>query len=77
MLGALSHPGLVTLFDAGIDFTDIDAPQVFLVMELVRDFDLRERLRRGPLDPHRSPTSASTSRVRWSTCTSTGSCTAT
>jgi eukaryotic-like serine/threonine-protein kinase len=52
MLGALSHPGLVTLFDAGIDFTDIDAPQVFLVMELVRDFDLRERLRRGPLDAH-------------------------
>ncbi|HEV7623510.1 MAG TPA: protein kinase [Amnibacterium sp.] len=52
MLGALSHPGLVTLFDAGIDFTDLESPQVFLVMELVRDFDLRERLRRGPLDPH-------------------------
>jgi serine/threonine protein kinase len=52
MLGALSHPGLVTLFDAGIDFSDIDSPQVFLVMELVRDFDLRERLRSGPLDPH-------------------------
>jgi eukaryotic-like serine/threonine-protein kinase len=52
MLGALNHPGLVTLLDAGIDLTDIDAPQVFLVMELIRDSDLRERIRRGPLDPH-------------------------
>ncbi len=51
MLGALNHPGLVTLLDAGIDLSDIDSPQVFLVMELVRDFDLRERLRHGPLDP--------------------------
>ncbi|MGN6742128.1 MAG: protein kinase domain-containing protein [Amnibacterium sp.] len=51
MLGALNHPGLVTLLDAGIDLTDIDAPQVFLVMELIRDSDLRERLRKGPLDP--------------------------
>jgi serine/threonine protein kinase len=51
MLGALNHPGLVTLLDAGIDMTDVRAPQVFLVLELVPDSDLRERLRRGALDP--------------------------
>jgi serine/threonine protein kinase len=53
LLGALNHPGLVTLLDAGIDFTDVEAPQVFLVLELVRDADLRERLRQGPLDTPR------------------------
>ena len=51
MLGALNHPGLVMLLDAGVDVTDVDAPQVFLVLELVRDADLRQRLGAGPLDP--------------------------
>jgi serine/threonine protein kinase len=50
MLGALNHPALVTLLDAGIDLTDVRAPQVFLVLELVPDSDLRERLRRGALE---------------------------
>jgi serine/threonine protein kinase len=51
LLARLSHPGLVTLLDAGIDLTDPTAPQVFLIMELVPDTDLRQLLRTGPLDP--------------------------
>jgi serine/threonine protein kinase len=49
MLGGLNHPGLVTLLDAGVDMTDVTAPQVFLVMEHVEGSDLRQRLRQGAL----------------------------
>ena len=55
LLAGLSHPGLVTLHDAGID-AGTDAPSVpghgsvqFLVMELVPGTDLHARLREGPL----------------------------
>ncbi len=51
MLAALNHPGLVTLLDAGIDLTDPAEPQVFLILELVEQSDLRTRLRSGPLAP--------------------------
>jgi serine/threonine protein kinase len=50
LLGSMNHPGLVTLLDAGIDVTDVTAPQMFLVMEYVQGSDLRERLRHGALD---------------------------
>ena len=50
ILAGFNHPGLVTLLDAGVDLADPAAPQVFLVMELVPNADLRERLRRGALD---------------------------
>ena len=51
LLGALNHPGLVTLLDAGVELTDAGAPRVFLVMEYVEGLDLRQRLREGPLSP--------------------------
>ena len=47
MLAALNHPGLVTLLDAGVDGSDVTAPQMFLVMEYLPQADLRERLHRG------------------------------
>jgi tRNA A-37 threonylcarbamoyl transferase component Bud32 len=50
LLGSLSHPGLVMLLDAGVDFDAKGDPQVYLVMELVGGSDLRERLRHGALD---------------------------
>ncbi|MCC9205257.1 protein kinase [Arthrobacter sp. zg-Y769] len=54
LLASLSHPGLVTLFDAGKD--DADAgnegePRTYLVMELVDAPDLRKRLREGAVLP--------------------------
>jgi serine/threonine protein kinase len=49
MLAALSHPGLVTLFDAGNDDSDPLNPRSFIVMELVPGSDLRNTLDRGPL----------------------------
>ena len=51
MLAGLNHHGLVTLLDAGIDASDPEAPQIYLVLELVDGPDLRERLRGGPLSP--------------------------
>jgi eukaryotic-like serine/threonine-protein kinase len=53
LLAGFNHPGLVTLLDAGVDLTGSGTPQIFLVMELVPDADLREQLRAGPLDLHR------------------------
>ncbi|WP_255869605.1 serine/threonine-protein kinase [Arthrobacter jinronghuae] len=55
LLASLSHPGLVTLFDAGkddagpADGADVKAeePRTYLVMELVDGPDLRKRLREG------------------------------
>jgi tRNA A-37 threonylcarbamoyl transferase component Bud32 len=49
LLARLSHPGLVTVFDAGTTSLP-DAPQQdFLVMELVRGPSLAARLASGPL----------------------------
>ncbi|AUZ33947.1 serine/threonine protein kinase [Arthrobacter sp. PGP41] len=45
LLATLNHPGLVTLFDAGIDTRIPDEPRPFLTMELVEGQDLRGRIR--------------------------------
>lgn len=52
MLASLSHPGLVTLFDAGNDETDPLNPRSYLVMELISGSDLRNAIDTGaiPLD---------------------------
>lgn len=52
LLATLNHPGLVTLFDAGIDNRIPDEPRPFLTMELVEGQDLRSRIRhsRVPLE---------------------------
>lgn len=52
LLATLNHPGLVTLFDAGIDTRIPDEPRPFLTMELVDGQDLRSRIRHSavPLD---------------------------
>ena len=49
LLSTLNHPGLVTLFDAGIDTRIADEPRPFLTMELVGGQDLRTRIRQSPL----------------------------
>lgn len=51
VLARLNHHGLVTLFDAGSDVSDAQAPQIYLVMELIDGPDLRDRLSQGPLPP--------------------------
>ena len=51
VLARLNHHGLVTLFDAGSDLSDAQAPQIYLVMELIDGPDLRDRLAQGPLLP--------------------------
>lgn len=53
LLARLSHPGLVTLLDAGTDRSAEGVPRVYLVMELVEGPDLRARLLQGPLPPMR------------------------
>lgn len=48
----MNHHALITLFDAGVDSTDAEHPQAYLVMEHVPGVDLRRRLREhGPLTP--------------------------
>lgn len=49
LLATLNHPGLVTLFDAGIDDRIPDEPRPFLTMELVEGQDLRSRIRHSPV----------------------------
>lgn len=49
LLATLNHPGLVTLFDAGIDTRIPDEPRPFLTMELIEGEDLRTRIRQGPV----------------------------
>ncbi len=49
LLARLTHPGLVTLLDAGTEWTPEGLPRIFLVMELVSGPDLRARLKEGPL----------------------------
>jgi serine/threonine protein kinase len=49
LVAALNHHALTTLFDAGIDASDPNHPQVYLVMEHAAGGDLRELLKNGPL----------------------------
>jgi serine/threonine protein kinase len=49
ILAGMSHPALVTLFDAGADLSDPQDPCSYLVMELVRGPDLRSRGASGPM----------------------------
>jgi serine/threonine protein kinase len=49
LLARLSHPGLVVVFDAGIDAAQAGDPRPYLVMELVPGRTLADRLRLGPL----------------------------
>ncbi len=49
LLASFRHHSLITLYDAGVDFTPGGSPRMFLTMELVDGSDLRERLRSGPL----------------------------
>jgi serine/threonine protein kinase len=49
ILAGMSHHALVTLFDAGADLSNPDGRLTYLVMELVRGPDLRERAAQGPL----------------------------
>jgi serine/threonine protein kinase len=49
LLATLNHPGLVTLFDAGIDTRIPGEPRPFLTMELIEGQDLRARIRHSPV----------------------------
>ncbi|MBT2595644.1 serine/threonine-protein kinase [Arthrobacter sp. ISL-72] len=49
LLATLSHPSLVTLFDAGIDSRVPEEPRPFLTMELLDGQDLRSRIRHSPV----------------------------
>jgi serine/threonine protein kinase len=50
LAAGMNHHALTTLFDAGIDTTDPDNPQVYLVMERIPGMDLRRHLKQdGPL----------------------------
>lgn len=51
VLAGLSHHGLVTLLDAGVDRSDRKNIQVFFVMELVTGADLFKTIASGTLDP--------------------------
>ncbi|MFF1253861.1 protein kinase [Pseudarthrobacter sp. NPDC058329] len=53
ILAGMSHPALVTLFDAGADLSDPQEPCSYLVMELVRGPDLRRRGASGPMSAAR------------------------
>ncbi|HKC29899.1 MAG TPA: serine/threonine-protein kinase [Jatrophihabitans sp.] len=49
LLASLAHPGLVIVFDAGIDASPSDDPRPYLVMELVDGQTLASRINSGPL----------------------------
>jgi len=49
VLASLSHHGLITLLDAGVDQSEPDDPHIFLVMELVESSTLAQRIADGPL----------------------------
>jgi tRNA A-37 threonylcarbamoyl transferase component Bud32 len=51
VLAGLSHHGLVTLLDAGIDDSTPGEPHPFLVMELVEGTNLEEALRQRTFNP--------------------------
>ena len=59
LLARLSHPGLVVVFDAGIDAALADDPRPYLVMELVRGRTLADRIKQGPMSPAEVATLAS------------------
>ena len=50
LLASLNHHALTTLLDAGVDTSDQEHPQIYLVMEYIPGDDLRERLLGGPID---------------------------
>jgi eukaryotic-like serine/threonine-protein kinase len=50
-LAGLRHPGLVTVFDAGVLVRAADDATPFLVMELIHGQTLRHRLADGPMPP--------------------------
>lgn len=50
ILAGMSHHALVTLLDAGADFSDPRHRRTYLVMELVRGPDLRARAAQGPIN---------------------------
>lgn len=53
ILAGMGHHALVTLYDAGMEPGDGSAKLSYLVMELVRGADLRNRVAQGPLTaPH-------------------------
>jgi eukaryotic-like serine/threonine-protein kinase len=49
VLAGLSHHGLITLLDAGVDQSEPDDPHIFLVMELVESSTLAQRIADGAL----------------------------
>ncbi|MGO4250503.1 protein kinase [Paenarthrobacter sp. RAF54_2] len=49
LLAGFDHPGLVHIYDAGVDTTTSGPPRAFLVMELVSGNNLRSVLAEGPL----------------------------
>ncbi|MFN2517452.1 MAG: serine/threonine-protein kinase [Jatrophihabitantaceae bacterium] len=49
LLAGLSHPGLVMVFDAGIDASVAEHPKPYLVMELIEGATLAQRLTEGPV----------------------------
>lgn len=76
-LARLSHHGIVSLIDAGIDYSVPKDPRPFLVMELVSGSDLATTLGQRALTTEEIARSPTTWPKRWSTCTRTASCTAT
>ncbi|MET0590442.1 MAG: protein kinase [Naasia sp.] len=51
LAGKLNHHALTTLYDAGVESTDPERPQIYLVMEHVVGADLKSRLQRSTLTP--------------------------
>jgi len=49
MVAHLTHHGIVTLLDAGVDLSDRQRPRIYLVMELVDGLDLKQTLEKGPM----------------------------
>jgi hypothetical protein len=49
LIASLNHYALTTLFDAGVDTSDPEHPQIYLVMEYLPGSDLRARIDAGAL----------------------------
>jgi serine/threonine protein kinase len=49
LLARLTHPGLVALYDAGVDGEDPDTARTYMVLELVEGSTLARRLVQGPV----------------------------